>query len=253
MRLLASVLMIACLAGPALAGEIVTLRNDATASGPVTLGDLFDGAGSASGVVIAPAIKAGGGLALDATVVQQAAARAGLIWINDQGLRRIVIRAGESGAGPAPVAAKPGAVVQVLAYSRNLEAGEVIQAQDLTWAKTVAAPAGSPRDADQLIGKQAKRPLREGGLASTRDVTGAMVIKKDDMVTVTFEDDGVSVSMQGKAAGSASVGDAVGVLNPSTKKIVQAIASGPDSAVVGPLAERIRGQASNNPSQVALR
>jgi flagella basal body P-ring formation protein FlgA len=258
MRRVVCVLLIAALAGPALAGQTVSLKNDVTAQGPVTLGDLFEGAGAASGVVIAPAVTSGA-LTIDAAIVQQAASRAGLVWTNEQGVRRVVVHSGVSGSAAGmvgaagPAAAKPGAMVSVLAYVRNLDAGEVVQAEDLTWAKAVAAPAGAPRDADQLIGKQAKRPLREGGLASARDVTGATVIKKDDMVSVIFEDDGVSVSMQGKALGSAAVGDAVGVLNPSTKKVVQAIASGPDTAVVGPAAERLHGQALTSSPQIALR
>ena len=255
MRRIVSVLMIAALAGPALAGQTVSLKNDVNAQGPVTLGDLFEGAGAASGVVIAPAIT-GGALTIDATTIEQAASRAGLVWANEQGVRRVVIRSGRSdtsGGVASAAAAKPGAMVSVLAYVRNLDAGEVVQAEDLTWAKAIAAPAGAPRDADQLIGKQAKRPLREGGLASARDVTGATVIKKDDMVSVIFEDDGVSVAMQGKALGTAAVGDAIGVLNPSTKKVVQAIATGPDTAVVGPAAERLRGQALTNSPQIAIR
>lgn len=256
MRLIVPALMITALAGPALAGQAVSLRNDVTAQGPVTLGDLFDGAGSASGVVIAPAVT-GGTLVIDAAIVQQAASRAGLVWTNEQGVRRVVVHGGAGGStassASAPTAARPGAMVSVLAYVRNLDAGEVIQAEDLTWAKAVAAPAGSPRDADQLIGKQVKRPLREGGLASTRDVTGATVIKKDDMVSVIFQDDGVSVSMQGKALGSAAIGDTVSVLNPTTKKTVQAIASGPGEALVGPAADRLRGQTLTNSPQIALR
>ena len=260
MRLIVSALVIAsvaglALAGPALAGQSVSLRNDVTARGPVTLGDLFEGAGAASAVVIAPPVT-NGSLTIDAAILQQAASRAGLAWTNEQGVRRVVIHSGASGSASStagPVAAKPGSMVSVLAYVRNLDAGEVVQAEDLTWATAITAPAGAPRDADQLIGKQAKRPLRQGGLASARDVTGATVIKKDDMVNVVFEDDGISVSMLGKALGSAAIGDTLGVLNPSTKKVVQAIASGPDEALVGPAAERLRGQALTSSPQIALR
>jgi flagella basal body P-ring formation protein FlgA len=256
MRALVSALMIAALAGPALAGQTVVLRNDVSASGPVTLGDLFDGAGSASGVVVAPAIKSGS-LILRVAAVQAAAARAGLDWNNEQGVSRIIVHSGAaasapSAAGSTPVA-RPGAAVQVLAYSRNLEAGEIIQAGDLTWAKAVQATAGAPRDADQLIGKMARRPLREGGFASTRDVTGATVIKKGDLVTVSYIDGAVSLTMQGKALGPAAVGDPVGIVNTAAKTSIQAIASGPDQAVVGPEAEQLRAQALLDPSQIASR
>jgi flagella basal body P-ring formation protein FlgA len=255
MRILITALMMTCLAGPALAGQAVVLKNDVVASGPVTLGDLFDGAGSAAGVIIAPPVKSGS-LVLDVSAVQQAASRAGLDWSNSQGVRLVIIHAGApastSGAAPAS-ASRPGATVQVLAYSRSLEAGEVIQADDLTWAKAVQAPAGAPHDADQLIGKAARRPLREGAVASIRDGVSATVIKKGDMVRVSYANEGISLTMQGKAAGPAAVGDPVSVINTATKTAIQAIASGPDQAVVGPEAEQIRAQTLLNPSQTVLR
>jgi flagella basal body P-ring formation protein FlgA len=256
MRILITALLIAGLAGPALAGQPVNLRNDVTTSGPVTLGDLFDGAGPASSVVVAPAVKSGS-LILDVAAVQQAAARAGLTWTNEQGVRRIIVHSGagasSSSAAASMSATRPGAALQVLAYSRNLEAGEIIQADDLTWAKAIQSTAGAPRDADQLIGKAARRPLREGAAASTRDVIGATVIKKDDMVSVSFIEGGVTLTMQGKATTAAALGDPVGIINTATKKTIQAIAAGPDQAVVGPEAEQIRAQALLNPSQLALR
>jgi flagella basal body P-ring formation protein FlgA len=254
MRILISALVMACLAGTALAGQAVVLKNDVVASGPVTLGDLFDGAGSAAGVIIAPPVKSGS-LVLDVSLVQQAAGRAGLDWTNPQGVRLVIVHAGASAsaADTATSVSRPGAVVQVLAYSHSLEAGEIIQADDLTWAKAVQAPAGAPRDADQLIGKAARRPLREGSPASTRDVVEATVIKKGDMVRVSYTNDEVSLTMQGRAASSAAVGEPVSVVNTTTKITIQAIASGPDKAVVGPEAEQIRAQALLNPSQIALR
>jgi flagella basal body P-ring formation protein FlgA len=258
MRLLITGLMMICLAGPALAGQAVTMKNDVRVSGPVTLGDLFDDAGSAAGVIVSPPVKSGS-LVLDAVAVQRAASRAGLDWTNPQDVRLVIVHAGASSSASTPAAVmaagapRPGASVQVLAYSRSLEAGEIIQPDDLTWAKAVQALAGAPHDADQLIGKAARRPLREGAVASTRDVVSATVIKKGDMVRVSYTNDTISLTMQGKAVGSAAVGDPVSVLNTATKTTIQAIASGPDQAVVGPEAEQIRAQALLNPSQTALR
>jgi flagella basal body P-ring formation protein FlgA len=257
MRLLATALFAAGLmATPALAGEPVTLKADTHASGAVTLGDLFDGAGPAAEIVVAPAIKPGGALVLDAGLVRQAAANAGLTWINARDIGKVVVRGDAQGrTANTPVAARAASPIQVLAYAHNIETGEIIQADDLTWSKeAVSSPAGAPRDADQLIGKQARRPLREGAAASTRDVSGAIIIKKDDLVTVHFDEGGVSLTMQGKAMGQASVGDAVSVMNTSTKKVIQTIASGPDQAVIGPEAERIRAQAlAPSSSQTFLR
>ena len=71
MRTLALALTLAALAAPAMAAT-VTLRADTTdADGRITLGELFDGAGAASDVVIAA--RQGPTAVLDAGAVQAAA------------------------------------------------------------------------------------------------------------------------------------------------------------------------------------
>jgi flagella basal body P-ring formation protein FlgA len=245
MRLIAAIVLCAAMASPAFAGVPVTLRNDTSASGPITLGDLFDGAGRASNVVVAQGVTSGS-VVLDAAQVQRVAINAGLTWANEQGLRRVIVHAGAA-APSAPVAGRAGNV-EVLTWKRSLDAGEIIAAEDLTWSKAVAAPAGAPRDPDQLIGKAVKRPLREGASASLRDVANPVVIKKDDLVTVIYAVDGVNVSMQGKAVTTAALGEPVTVMNTTSKKLIQAVASGVAQALVGPQADALRAQTlASNP------
>lgn len=226
------------LAAPAFAGP-VTLRAEVNdADGRVTLGDLFEGAGGASDVLVAN--RTGATVVLDARAVQVMAHRAGLQWDNPQGFRRIMVRAG---GGSAPATSAPAAArgnVEVLAYARSLGVGEIVQPQDLVWAKAVGAPSDAPRDADQLIGLAAKRPLREGALASTRDVTAPLVIKAGEMVTVTWSDGYVTLTMQGKALKTAALGDTLNIQNPVSKKVIEAVATGPGSAVAGPEAQRLK-------------
>jgi len=237
-RLLITVCALA-LAGPALAGQTVSLKMDTTdADGRVTLGDLFDGAGSASEILVATRI--GATTVLDAGQVQSAARRAGLDWSNSQGMRRIIVRQGADGGGVVRARGN----VEVLAYARSLAAGEIVQPQDLIWVKMAASPGDAPQDADTLIGMSAKRPLREGAAASLRDVSAAQVIKNGDIITVTYENGGVSLALQGKAMSAAAAGDPVSVQNTLSKKIIQAVATGPGSAMVGPQAQSLQNRSS---------
>src|SRR3989338_3845675 len=166
-------------AAPAFAGTPVSLRMDTTdADGRVTLGDLFDGvSGAAANLVVAP--RMGPSAVLDAGQVQVFARRAGFDWDNSQGIRRIIVREGADNGG--------------------------------------GAPAGAPRGADAVIGLAAKRPLREGAAVSTRDVTAPQVIKTGDLITVTYSDGGISLSLQGKAMAAAATGDVIAVQNTLSK------------------------------------
>jgi len=223
-------------AAPASAAE-VTLRPDPSiSSGQVTLGDLFDGAGGSARVAVAQAT--GDTVVLDAGRVQMLARQHGLEWDNAQGLRRIIARAGGSTSAATATAARGN--TQVLAYARPLNPGELIGPEDLVWAKAVGAPADAPSDPEAIIGKAAKRPLREGAPAAMRDVSAPAVIKKDEVIAVAFEADGVRLVLQAKAMQAAALGDTFNALNPSSKKTIQAIATGPGEAVVGPAAADLR-------------
>lgn len=228
----------ALIASPALAGSVSLRADVADADGRVTLGDLFDGAGPASGVLVAT--RTGPSVVLDAAAVQGLARRAGLDWSNPQGLRRIVVRGGASDAASAPQRGN----VEVLTWARSLNAGEVIQPQDLLWTKVAGAPADAPRDADAVIGMTARRPLREGGIVSTRDVAAQQVIKAGDTVQVTWSDGGISLTLQAKALGNAAVGQSFNLQNPASKKVIEAVATGPGQAVTGPEAQRLKAAGS---------
>ncbi|OYX30185.1 MAG: flagella basal body P-ring formation protein FlgA [Caulobacterales bacterium 32-69-10] len=239
-----AVLAALALAAPALAGTPVALRAAPTATGAaVTLADVFDGASGAAGkVAVALAPAPGMNAVLDAGRVQLAAHKAGLDWANDLGVRRIVVASGTSpaggqaGSGPRTA----GRRAQVLAYARNLNAGEILQASDLRWSDEVVAGAGAPGNPDAIIGQAARRPLREGAAVQTADLAQPMVIHRDETISVAYEAGGITLVLQGKALKDAAVGESVQVLNQQSKKIIEAVAAGPGKAVVGPRADRLK-------------
>ena len=98
------------------------------------------------------------------------------------------------------------------------------------------------------MGKAARKAIRAGAPVAARDLASPRVIAKDETVSVAYRMGGVNLVLQGKALGPASVGDTVRVLNPASKKVFEAVASGPGQAVVGPTAERLR-----SPSPLAAR
>ncbi|MCR5879070.1 flagellar basal body P-ring formation chaperone FlgA [Phenylobacterium sp. J367] len=234
-------------AGPALAATPVTLKADTVdADGMVTLADLFDGAGQAGQVRLAA--RPGQTVSLDARIVQQIAWRSGLEWANAEGVKRILVRG--PAQGPAAIAGAPAGNVEVLTYARSLAAGEIVQPQDLVFAKMAAAPADAATDAEQVIGLAARRPLRAGAAVQARDVAAAQVVKPGELITVTYEDTGISLAMQAKALAGGAAGEPISVQNPASKKILQAVVTGPGQAVVGPAADQLRSLRS---TRIALR
>jgi flagellar basal body P-ring formation protein FlgA len=50
----------------------------------------------------------------------------------------------------------------------------------------------------------------------------------------------VALTLQGKAVSGAAVGETLSIQNTASKKIIEAVATGPGSAVVGPQAQALK-------------
>lgn len=225
------------LATPALAGVPVTLKAPTVdADGVVTLGDLFEGAGAAGKTPVAT--RAGASVMLNANAVRLAAARAGLDWANAEGLRQIVVTGAATATAGGAAAARGN--VEVLTWARSISTGEIVQPQDLVWAKLAMAPADAPSDAEAVIGLAARRPLRAGAAVAGHDVAAPQVIRTNETVTLVFESEGVSLSLQAKALSGGAVGETINVQNVTSKKTVQAVVTGPGQAAVGPQADELK-------------
>ena len=88
-------------AGAAVAGPVTLKANPVDSDGRVTLGDLFDGAGAASDVLVGT--RVGPSIVFEAGQLQSLARQSGLAWANPAGLRRVVVR----NAAAAPTSAPP--------------------------------------------------------------------------------------------------------------------------------------------------
>lgn len=114
------------LAGAAVAGPVTLKANPVDSDGRVTLGDLFDGAGAASDVVVGT--RAGPSIVFEAGQLQSLARQSGLDWANPSGLRRVVVRnatvaPAAAPAAPVSVAAANAAAPVVAARPQPVRAG----------------------------------------------------------------------------------------------------------------------------------
>lgn len=248
----AAALAVSAFAGSAEAGTVTLKPQPMDDDGIITLGELFEGAGSAADVAVGR--RAGATAVLDAGQVQVSARRAGLQWDNPQGLRRIVVRQGTSpvatslASSSLAATSRAGATVEALTFTRNISTGEVIQPEDLVWTTVQAhqAATNAPQDANDLIGLSARRPLRAGQAASTRDLAAPQVIARNDLVEVLYQVGGVELTVTGRAQRNATLGEPVAILNLQSGRTIDAVAVGTGRALAGPAALSLRQPTRSN-------
>lgn len=127
MRTLILAALFGALAAPALAAPVTLKANPVDDDGRVTLGDIFDGAGAASDVMVAR--RAGPSVVLEAGQLQALARQAGLDWSNPNGLRRVAVRLGaadQPGVVAAPAAFVPASAPARVRTSRRPAARETV-------------------------------------------------------------------------------------------------------------------------------
>ncbi len=252
MKTIGIFLLATLIASPAMASDLVLKSNPSDGDGRITVGDVFDNAGSAAGVLLG--YRNGATAVLDAATVQMVVTRNGASWDNPRGQRRIIVGSGVDGSSPADNAPAPQRASaqtgsqagarnrDVLTYAHSMNAGEVVQAEDLTFASVAADGSDLPNDARPLVGKVVRFPVRQGAVVHTGDLTSPLVVKRAETVKVTWSNGNLAVSMSGLATKDAARGDLIQVQNPSSKKLIDAVITGPGEALAGPAADQLRSR-----------
>jgi flagella basal body P-ring formation protein FlgA len=233
------------IASPAMADDLVLKPSPTDADGRITIGDVFDNAGASANVLLG--YRSGASAVLDAATVQMVVSRNGASWDNPRGVRRIIVANGSDGVAatddaPAPRAQAGGRNRDVLTYTHSMNAGDVVQAEDLAFTSVADASGSLPSDARPLIGKVVRFPVREGAVVHSGDLTSPVVVKRSETVKVTWSNGGMALSMSGIAAKDGARGDLIQVQNPTSKKMIDAVIVGPGEALAGPAADQLRSR-----------
>ena len=88
----------------------------------------------------------------------------------------------------------------------------------------------------------ARRALRSGTPVLGRDLAQPQVIARNDMVQVAYVDQGLTLTITGRATRDAAIGEPVPILNLQSGRTIEAIATAPGQAMVGPAARTFRAQ-----------
>ena len=131
------------------------------------------------------------------------------------------------------------ATIDAVAVERTIEHGEVLKASDLTIVRRPKAEGTALSDLNAVVGLAARHQLHPGQPLSTADVMKPEIVLRNDTVTIVYQVPGVTLTLRGQAQDNGALGDTIGVINVESKRVVQAVISGPDRVTVGAITTRV--------------
>jgi flagella basal body P-ring formation protein FlgA len=137
--------------------------------------------------------------------------------------------------------------VDTVAVEHPVERGEVLKVSDLTILKRPKAEGPALTDIDAVVGLSAKRELHPGQPLHSADVAKPDIVQRNDNVTIVYQAPGVMLTLRGLAQDAGALGDTIGVLNAESKRVVQAVISGPDRVMVKAVITRVVDNAQERP------
>lgn len=99
-----------------------------------------------------------------------------------------------------------------------IRAGSILTSVDLKMSDVQIA--GALRDKEQAIGRQTNRNLFPGHAVFSKDLKKPSLIKRNQLVTLAFNQNGLSIVTEGRALEEGAVGDRIRVLNASSRSTV---------------------------------
>ena len=87
-------------------------------------------------------------------------------------------------------------------------------------------------DARDLIGMVPTRSLRDGRPIQVSQVERPLMVAKGSLVTMVLRGPAMLLTAQGRAQESGSKGDVIRITNTQSKQVVEAVVTGPGTAVV---------------------
>jgi flagella basal body P-ring formation protein FlgA len=127
-------------------------------------------------------------------------------------------------------------LVEVAVATRALERNETVKPSDIALERRPREAVSSDAvfDAKPLAGRVARRALGQGSLLRPGDLARPELVVRGEVVTAVYETPGISLAMRVKAVEGGALGDSVAVLNPASKKTLQAVVVGPGRVSVHP-------------------
>jgi len=119
--------------------------------------------------------------------------------------------------------------IEVVTLARPITRGETIRETDLITERLPRADVVTDAltKPEHVVNQAARRALRANQTLRAADLMKPQIIARDDAVTIVFRSKAITLTLRGKAMGNGAEGDTISVLNPQSKRIVQATVTAP--------------------------
>ena len=124
--------------------------------------------------------------------------------------------------------------IQVLVMAHSVERGALLKESDIGVERKPRAEVSRDAitDRDQVVGLAARDSLPSGRPLRPSDLTRPELVQRNDIVTLTYDMPGLSLTVRGKATEGGAQGDTITVLNEQSKRMLQGVVIGPGRVAV---------------------
>jgi flagellar basal body P-ring formation protein FlgA len=114
---------------------------------------------------------------------------------------------------------------EVVTTTKSLSRSEVISKSDVNLQEMniINLQHGYLENLDEVVGKIAAQPLRQGQILNPNALTLPYIIKKGELVKITANGNGISVLMQGAALENGALGYNIKVKNFTSNKTIEGL------------------------------
>ena len=113
------------------------------------------------------------------------------------------------------------AQADTLVATRLIRAAEILGPADV--APGAARVVGAAQDPAQVVGLEARIAIYPGRPVRLADLGPAAVVERNEVVNLLFRRGSLTIVTEGRALGRGAIGDAVQVLNLSSRQSVQGV------------------------------
>ena len=131
------------------------------------------------------------------------------------------------------------ATVDALTVDHPIERGQVVKASDVAVLIRPKTDTAVVTDMKAVVGFAARHQLQPNQPLNTADLMKPEIVQRNDTVTIVYQAPGVTLTLRGQAQDAGALGDTINVLNSESKRVVQAVISGPDRVSVGAITTRV--------------